>query len=152
MMTDSTDTPPHNGASPETPFCESPSSGENPAGDALPEDGPKTLFTGPGAEDSARNARIIEGLKSVYDPEIPVDIWELGLVYRIDIDADGHVALDMTLTAPNCPVAEELPQRVRNMVEVTEGVSSCTVALVWEPFWRPDMMSEVARLQLDMFS
>lgn len=111
---------------------------------------PHVVIAGPGA-DTQRVDAIIEGLKSVYDPEIPVDIWELGLIYRIEVDDSGHVDIDMTLTAPNCPVAEDLPIKVRTMVEASAGVSSCVVNMVWEPFWRPDMMSEVARLQLDMF-
>ncbi|HYD32207.1 MAG TPA: SUF system Fe-S cluster assembly protein [Azospirillaceae bacterium] len=96
-------------------------------------------------------SRIIDSLKCVYDPEIPVDIWELGLIYRVDIASDNAVEVDMTLTTPNCPVAEDMPIKVKEMVEATEGVNGCTVNLVWEPPWNQDMMSEVAKVQLDMF-
>lgn len=94
---------------------------------------------------------VVAAIKTCYDPEIPVDIWELGLIYRVDVDADGKVQVDMTLTSPMCPVAGELPVQVAERVEYVEGVSACNVELVWEPPWRPDMMSEVAKVQLDMF-
>lgn len=112
------------------------------------EQGPQVQCTGPDAE---LMARVIDALKAIYDPEIPVDIWELGLVYRVDINAEGDVAVEMTLTAPSCPVAGEMPGRVQEMVAATEGVRSCTVDLVWEPPWHQGLMSEVARVQLDMF-
>jgi FeS assembly SUF system protein len=95
--------------------------------------------------------RVIAALKTVYDPEIPVDIYELGLIYRLDIDAGGNVAIDMTLTAPGCPVAGEMPGAVEQAVEPVEGVASVRVELVWEPTWTPARMSEEAKLQLDMF-
>jgi FeS assembly SUF system protein len=90
---------------------------------------------------------IIGALKCVYDPEIPVDIYELGLIYDIQID-DGHVHIDMTLTAPACPVAGTMPGTVKSAVEQVPGVRSCEVDLVWEPQWTPERMSEGARLQL----
>lgn len=94
---------------------------------------------------------IIAAIKTCYDPEIPVDIWELGLVYRVDVDADNNVEVDMTLTSPMCPVAGDLPPYVQQRVESVEGVKACKLSLVWEPPWRPDMMSEEAKIELDMF-
>ncbi|MBI1206165.1 MAG: SUF system Fe-S cluster assembly protein [Azospirillum sp.] len=95
--------------------------------------------------------RVIEALKSVYDPEIPVNIYELGLVYRVDANSDGDVEIDMTLTAPSCPVAGEMPGMVEDAVSAVAGVRDCRVELVWEPTWTPARMSEVAKIQLDMF-
>ncbi len=95
--------------------------------------------------------RIIEVLKTCYDPEIPVDIYELGLIYGIHID-DDHVAhIQMTLTAPNCPVAESLPKEVENKVRAVVGIKDVEVELVWDPPWSPDMMSEEAKLELGFF-
>jgi len=97
-------------------------------------------------------AAIVEALKSVYDPEIPVDIYELGLIYRLDVDADsGHVDVDMTLTAPGCPVAGSMPGWVQEAVASVPGVKSVNVDLVWEPPWQPDRMSMRAKLELNMF-
>ncbi len=94
---------------------------------------------------------IVKALKTVYDPEIPVDIYELGLIYNIIISDDGHVKVEMTLTAPNCPEAQTLPQTVKERVEQLEGVSSAEVEIVWSPRWNPDMMSEEAKLQIGYF-
>jgi FeS assembly SUF system protein len=94
---------------------------------------------------------IVEALKQIFDPEIPVNIYELGLIYDIDIQPAGAVHLKMTLTAPGCPVAGSLPGEVRDRVEGVPGVASAEVELVWEPLWNPSMMSEAARLQLGMF-
>lgn len=94
---------------------------------------------------------VVAMLKRCFDPEIPVDIWELGLVYRVDIDREFNVVVDMTLTSPNCPVAVELPLQVQDAVKAVDMVNTARVDLVWEPPWTPDMMSEVAKLQLDMF-
>jgi len=94
---------------------------------------------------------IVEALKTVFDPEIPVDIYELGLIYDVDLQEDGAVKLKMTLTAPGCPVAGSLPIDVKNKVESVPGVTSADVELVWDPAWNPSMMSEAARLQLGMF-
>jgi len=93
---------------------------------------------------------IVEALKTVYDPEIPVNIYEMGLIYDIDIEG-GEVKLKMTLTSPGCPVAGSLPGEVKAKVETVPGVASADVELVWEPTWNPSMMSEAARLQLGMF-
>ncbi len=94
---------------------------------------------------------IVDALKTVFDPEIPVNIYELGLIYDIDIQEDGGVKVKMTLTAPGCPVAGTLPVEVKNKVESVSGVTSADVELVWDPAWNPSMMSEAARLQLGMF-
>ena len=110
-----------------------------PAATAVPKD-PSDLENG-----------IVEALKTVFDPEIPVDIYELGLIYDIDIQEDGAVNVKMTLTAPGCPVAGSLPIEVKNKVESVPGVTAAEVELVWDPAWNPSMMSEAARLQLGMF-
>jgi len=94
--------------------------------------------------------KIIAALKTVYDPEIPVDIYELGLIYDIEIDDDKRVAIRMTLTAPGCPVAGTLPGDVERRIESIPEVKSATVELVWEPTWSRDMMSEEAMLTLGM--
>jgi FeS assembly SUF system protein len=95
--------------------------------------------------------QVLDAIKSVYDPEIPVNIWELGLVYRVDVDSEKNVELDMTLTAPSCPVAGEMPMQVQQVIENIDAVKSCRVELVWEPPWHPGMMSDEAKVALDMF-
>lgn len=92
--------------------------------------------------------RIIDMLKTVYDPEIPVNIYDLGLIYRIDLQDDGELQLDMTLTAPNCPAADFIMEDVRQKVESVEGVTDAQVNLVFEPEWDKDMMTEEAKLEL----
>ncbi len=94
--------------------------------------------------------RIIEGLKTCFDPEIPINIWELGLIYEIDIDASNDVTIKMTLTTPHCPAAETLPLDVEKKVAAVEGVASVKVDVTWEPAWSPQMMSEAARLELNL--
>lgn len=94
---------------------------------------------------------IVGALKSVYDPEIPVDIYELGLIYRVDIDDDRNVAIDMTLTAPGCPVAGEMPIWVENAVESVQGVASAKANMVFTPPWTPERMSEEAKVALDWY-
>ena len=94
--------------------------------------------------------KVIEALKQVYDPEIPVNIYELGLIYNIDVKPDDTVEIKMTLTAPACPVAGPLPGEVEKQVESIPEVKSATVELVWEPPWSRDLMSEAALLQLGM--
>lgn len=96
--------------------------------------------------DAARAA-----IKTVYDPEIPVDVWELGLIYRLEVKDGGRIEVDMTLTAPNCPVADLIPQNVAKAIEQVDGVSEVAVQLVWSPPWDKSRMSEAARLDLDMF-
>ncbi|MFK8044970.1 MAG: SUF system Fe-S cluster assembly protein [Crocinitomicaceae bacterium] len=92
--------------------------------------------------------KIIASLKEIYDPEIPVDIFELGLIYEVKIKEDGFVEIDMTLTSPNCPVAESLPVDVKNKVESVDEVEECKVNIVFDPPWDKDMMSEEAQLEL----
>ena len=91
--------------------------------------------------------QIIEVLKTIFDPEIPVDIYELGLIYEVKISDDGRVDIDMTLTSPNCPVAESLPKEVEDKVAEMDGVTSAKVEIVFEPAWTQDMMSEAAKLE-----
>jgi FeS assembly SUF system protein len=92
--------------------------------------------------------RIVEMLKTIYDPEIPVDIFELGLIYEVKVETDNHVYIDMTLTSPNCPVAESMPKEVEDKVASVDGVSSAKVNIVFDPPWDKDMMSEEAKLEL----
>ena len=95
--------------------------------------------------------KLIEQLKTVYDPEIPVDIYELGLIYKVDISDDKDVLIDMTLTAPGCPVAGEMPGWVEGAVKEIPEVRSCKVELVFDPPWDPSRMTDEAKLQLNMF-
>ena len=94
--------------------------------------------------------QVVAALKTCYDPEIPVNIYELGLVYTIDIDAESRVGIKMTLTSPMCPVAESLPPQVEGKVSEVEGVASAKVDVTWEPPWTPEKMSDAAKLQLNM--
>jgi FeS assembly SUF system protein len=96
-------------------------------------------------------AGVTEVLKTVYDPEIPVNIYELGLIYDLDVSPEGAVRIKMTLTSPACPVAGSLPPEVQAKVEKVPGVTSAEVEVVWDPVWNPGMMSEAARLQLGFF-
>ena len=95
--------------------------------------------------------RVIEELQTVYDPEIPVNIYELGLIYDVEVDDDGAARIRMTLTTPMCPAAEELPPEVETKARAVEGVTSVQLDLVWDPPWNPGMMSEAAKLELGMF-
>jgi FeS assembly SUF system protein len=110
------------------------------AGDALPAD-----------ELARMTDDIVAALKTVYDPEIPADIYELGLIYKVDIAGDRDVAVDMTLTTPNCPSAAELPHMVESAVASVAGVREVKVNLVWDPPWDPSRMSDEARLVLNMW-
>ena len=94
--------------------------------------------------------KVIEQIKKIYDPEIPVNIYELGLIYKIEVDEKNKVNLDMTLTSPNCPVAESLPKQVKDNIMKVEGVSDVVLNLVWEPPWSKDKMSEAAKLELNL--
>jgi FeS assembly SUF system protein len=94
---------------------------------------------------------IVAALKSVYDPEIPADVYELGLIYRIDIGDDRAISIDMTLTTPNCPSAQELPSMVENAAASVPGVGPVTVNVVWDPPWEPSRMSDEARVVLNMW-
>ncbi len=96
-------------------------------------------------------ADIIAAIKTVYDPEIPVDVYELGLIYRVDIDNDSNVTVDMTLTAPGCPVAGEMPIWVQNAVSGVDGIQSVVVNMVFDPPWDMSRLSELARIELNMF-
>ena len=111
-----------------------------PSGSALPE-----------AEIARLTDEIVAGLKTVYDPEIPADIYELGLIYRVDVDDERNVAVDMTLTAPGCPVAGEMPVWVENAVASVPGVKAVTVNMVFDPPWDQSRMSDEARVALDMW-
>jgi FeS assembly SUF system protein len=102
------------------------------------------------AEVGVLGEQIVEALKTVYDPEIPVNIYELGLVYKVDIEDDDKVLVEMTLTSPHCPVAESLPAEVEQKVAAVEGVNGCEVKIVWDPPWHPSMMTEDAQLELGM--
>lgn len=104
----------------------------------------------PGSEDSKLEPLVVEALKSVYDPEIPVSVFELGLIYDIRISASGQVNIVMTLTTPMCPVAEVLPQVIEQAIRAIPGVTDVKMELVWEPFWKPEFMSQEARLQLGL--
>ena len=102
-------------------------------------------------ESPASEGAIIDAMKTVYDPEIPVNIYDLGLIYRLDVAGNGNVAIDMTLTAPACPVAGEMPGKVAEAVAAVPGVGEVEVHLVWEPPWTKDRMSEDAKLALDIY-
>ena len=109
----------------------------------LPEEGEPT-------GDPALRERVVEALKRVHDPEIPVNIYDLGLIYRIDLDDRGQADIDMTLTAPACPVAGTMPGLVAEAVKAVEGVTDARVTLVWDPPWTQERMSEEALLQLGL--
>ena len=94
--------------------------------------------------------KIIKEIKKIYDPEIPVNIYELGLIYKIEIDSKNNVEIDMTLTTPNCPVAESLPNEVKESIINVDGVNKVKFNLVWEPPWDKSMMSEAAKLELNL--
>ena len=94
---------------------------------------------------------VLEAISTVYDPEIPVNIYELGLIYAVEIGDDHHVKVEMTLTAPGCPSAQELPVMVQDAIMAVKGVTSCEVDTVWDPPWDPSRMTEDARLALNMF-
>ncbi|MBI2985678.1 MAG: SUF system Fe-S cluster assembly protein [Deltaproteobacteria bacterium] len=95
-------------------------------------------------------AQVIEALRGCFDPEIPVNIYELGLIYDIKVESSGAVEIRMTLTSPNCPVAQSLPSEVEARVKAVPGVTEAKIELVWDPPWEPSKMSEAARLQLGM--
>jgi FeS assembly SUF system protein len=103
------------------------------------------------AKTEALKPEIVKALSTVFDPEIPVNIWELGLVYDILVDENGVAGIIMTLTSPGCPVAQTLPVEVANKVKAVPGVTDAKVDVVWEPAWTKDRMSEAARLQLGMW-
>jgi len=94
--------------------------------------------------------KIIEEIKKIYDPEIPVNIYELGLIYKLEVDEKNKVNIDMTLTSPNCPVAESLPNQVKETIMKITGVSDVDLKVIWEPPWTKDKMSEAAKLELNI--
>ncbi len=106
---------------------------------------------GPIATPEELEVAIVEALQTIYDPEIPVNIYELGLIYDVDVQDGGKVAIKMTLTSPACPVAGSLPGEVQQKVREVDGVADADVEVVWDPEWNPGMMSEAAKLQLGMF-
>jgi len=128
---------------PETPEIAAPAA-ETAATAATP---PPPAITEP---DEIENG-VVEVLKTIFDPEIPVNIYELGLVYDVDVQAGGEVKITMTLTSPACPVAGSLPGEVQTKVEKVPGVAKAEIDLVWDPAWNPSLMSEAAKLQLGMF-
>ena len=94
--------------------------------------------------------KVISEIKKIYDPEIPIDIYELGLIYNIEVIENKRINIEMTLTSPNCPVAEELPNEVKNSIKKIEGVSEVHLKIVWDPPWDKSMMSESAKLELNL--
>ena len=94
--------------------------------------------------------KVIEEIKKIYDPEIPVNIYELGLIYKVEVNNQNKVEIDMTLTSPNCPVAESLPKEVKDNIMKIKGVSDVNLNLVWEPPWDKEKMSEAAKLELNL--
>lgn len=125
---------------------EAPSRDGAAAPDATGADETANLRSGPPTLED----QVVEALKSIYDPEIPVNIYELGLIYSVDVAAGGDTKITMTLTSPACPVAGSLPGEVESRVMDVEGVTSCDVEIVWDPQWNPSMMSEAARLELGL--
>jgi FeS assembly SUF system protein len=123
----------------------------HPAATAAPPDSGAKPSAIPAEEMSRLTDEIVAALKTVYDPEIPADIYELGLIYRVHIDDDRAVTVDMTLTTPNCPSAAELPSQVENAVASVSGVREAKVNIVWDPPWDPSRMSDEARTVLDMW-
>lgn len=101
-------------------------------------------------EKNVIEAQVIEALRTCFDPEIPVDIYELGLIYEVQVDEAGSVSVKMTLTTPHCPAAQSLPSEVESKVRSVPGVKSAMVEVVWDPPWNPGMMSEAAKLQLGL--
>ena len=138
MSDDMTDKPLE---TPETTVAEKPPENAAVSGSSALPEGELTRLTD----------EIIAGLKTVYDPEIPADIYELGLIYKIDIGDDRAVKVDMSLTSPNCPAAQELPIMVENAVSSVPGVKETKVTVVWDPPWDPSRMSDEARLVLNMW-
>jgi FeS assembly SUF system protein len=153
-MSDPTpDQPPHR--QPLSVLSETPAT-PPPAPQPTPKPEPATAAEPPAKRLTDLERKLVEGqvikaIRSVYDPEIPVNIYELGLIYGIDVDDTAYVKVRMTLTAPACPVAGSLPADVERRIEAIPEVRGAEVELVWEPPWSKDMMSEAARLALDMF-
>ncbi|HTH04064.1 MAG TPA: DUF59 domain-containing protein [Vicinamibacterales bacterium] len=111
----------------------------------------RTEFTADAEKTAALKPAIVDAISTVYDPEIPVNIWELGLIYDVALDASGNALVTMTLTAPGCPAAQSLPAEVESRVRAVAGVADVKVDVVWEPGWTKDRMSEAAKLQLGLW-
>jgi FeS assembly SUF system protein len=124
---------------------------ENEERGAAPEAPAEPAPAAPSPEHDQLKGDLVAALKTVFDPEIPVDIYELGLIYRLDVDAERNIEVDMTLTAPGCPVAGDMPGWVENAVASVPGVGQVKVKLVFDPPWDPSRMSDEARLALNMF-
>jgi FeS assembly SUF system protein len=126
---------------------------ETPTLEVQAPNAPEWIFSGeiPEADKERMKDEMIAGLKTVFDPEIPCDIYELGLIYRVEVDASRQVTVDMTLTAPGCPVAGELTQSVENVVGAIAGTSGVEVRMVFDPPWDQRRMSEEARAALDFY-
>jgi FeS assembly SUF system protein len=142
-----------NGLDRATAFLDADDNGcESHAGDTPADAGAGDKSVSPErlAEVGKLGDEIIGQLSQIFDPEIPVNIYELGLIYKIDVHDDNAVTVDMTLTSPNCPVAESLPMEVQHKVEAVDGVKACEVKIVWEPMWHPSMMTEEAQLELGL--
>jgi FeS assembly SUF system protein len=152
MTDDVNDTRPAAGpATPPAAQPTPPASGAATQGAATEGAASEGAATLPAEELTRMTDEIVTALKTVYDPEIPADIYELGLIYKVDIADDRAVAVDMTLTTPNCPSAAELPHMVEDAVASVPGVREVTVKLVWDPPWDPSRMSDEARLVLNMW-
>jgi FeS assembly SUF system protein len=111
----------------------------------------RTEFTADAEKTAALKPAIVDAISTVYDPEIPVNIWELGLIYDVALDASGNALVTMTLTAPGCPAAQSLPPEVGSKVKSVPGVTDAKVDVVWEPGWTKDRMSDAAKLQLGLW-
>ena len=133
----------------DTPTVEKPATEKLATGAQPTPDGKPSAL--PEAELTRLTDEIVTALKTVYDPEIPADIYEIGLIYRVDVADDRAVTVDMTLTTPNCPSAQELPIMVENAVSTVPGVGEVKVNVVWDPPWDPSRMSDEARLVLNMW-
>ena len=134
-----------------TPTSSKPSRGEETTVPTPPAPEPVAKSTEPDAPAyEGMQKEIISAIRTVYDPEIPVNVYDIGLVYDIDITAEKDVRIRMTLTSPNCPEAEIIPVKVEQAVKTVDGVNGCKVAIVWDPPWTPDQLSEAARLELGM--
>ena len=138
-----TDTSPLASPAAERPIAPDPNLDGPTAPEASPEPTPAPA---PGGD--SVHARVVHMLTTIFDPEIPINIYEMGLIYDLGVNADGDVAISMTLTSPTCPVAESLPPEVEAKVGSVEGVRSVKVDLTWEPPWTPERMSEAAKLEL----
>jgi FeS assembly SUF system protein len=140
---------------PPSPAESAPPAAAAPAGSAPTPDPPlheaAAAAPAPSAAAEEIRRRVIEMAQTVFDPEIPVNIYDLGLVYSVDVDAAGVVTIQMTLTSPSCPSAEMLPPLVESRARSVPGVTDVRLELVWDPPWNPSMMSEVAKIQLNMF-